>query len=42
VTRVYLTQVDHILMRFEITVRLGAEDDVKAGFWQIIEAAKWK
>ncbi len=41
-TRVYLTKVDHILMRFEITVRLGAEDDIKAGFWRIIETSKWK
>ena len=40
--RAYLTQVGHIVVRFEGTCRLGAEPEVKEALWSAIEKMEWK
>ena len=40
--RVYLTQVDHILMRFEVTVRLAAEPEVKSSLFDVVPGLAWE
>lgn len=40
--RAYLTQVGHIVVRFEGTARLGAEPEDREALWNVFEHAKWE
>ncbi len=39
--RSYVTQVNHIVVRFEALVRLGAEPETKEALWKSLESVSW-